>query len=43
MELLIDKGIILFTDLPESAQNKMLYRQRLRSKMGDKLELLGDD
>ena len=43
VELLIDKGVILFTELPESAQNKMLYRQRLRRKMGDKLDLLGDD
>ena len=43
VELLIDKGIILFTELPDSAQEKMLYRQRLRSKIGDKLELLGED
>jgi hypothetical protein len=43
VELLIDKGVILFTDLPGSAQQKMLYRQRLRSKMGDNLDLLGDD
>lgn len=43
VELLIDKGIILFTDLPDSAQEKMLYRQRLRSKMGNNLNLIGDD
>jgi hypothetical protein len=43
VELLIDKGVILFTDLPESAQEKMLYRQRLRSKMGGNLNLIGDD
>ena len=43
VELLIDKGIILFTDLPDSAQEKMLYRQRLRSKIGNNLDLLGDD
>ena len=43
VELLIDKGIILFTELPDSAQEKMLYRQRLRSKIGDKLDLLGED
>ncbi|MFT6289330.1 MAG: hypothetical protein ACJA09_004098 [Alcanivorax sp.] len=43
VQLLVDKSVILFTDLPESAQKKMLYRQRLRSKMGEKLDLLGDD
>ena len=43
VQLLIDKGVILFTDLPESAQEKMLYRQRLRSKMGGNLNLIGDD
>ncbi|MEH6516942.1 MAG: hypothetical protein V7742_09680 [Halioglobus sp.] len=43
VQLLVDKSVILFTDLPASAQEKMLYRQRLRSKMGGKLDLLGDD
>ena len=43
VQLLVDKGIILFTDLPESAQDKMLYRQKLRSSMKDKLNLIGDD
>jgi len=43
VELLIEKGIILFTDLPESAQEKMLHRQKLRSKIGGKLDLIGDD
>ena len=43
VELLIDKGVILFTELPDSAQQKMLHRQRLRSKMGNNLDLLGDD
>jgi len=43
VELLVDKSIILFTDLPESAQQKMLFRQRLRSGMSGKLDLIGDD
>ncbi len=43
VQLLIDKSVILFTDLPESAQEKMLHRQRLRSEMTGKLDLLGDD
>jgi hypothetical protein len=43
VELLINRGVILFTDLPESAQEKMLHRQRLRSKLPGSLDLLGDD
>ena len=43
VQLLVDKGVILFTDLPESAQEKMLYRQRLRSSIKDNLNLIGDD
>ncbi|MEQ9462054.1 MAG: hypothetical protein RJQ10_00205 [Haliea sp.] len=43
VELLIERGIILFTDLPDSAQKKMLHRQRLRSKLSTSLDLLGDD
>ena len=43
VELLIDKGVILFTDLPGSAQEKMMLRQQLRSKLGAKLDLIGDD
>lgn len=43
VELLIERGIILFTDLPASAQQKMLLRQRLRENMSASLDLLGDD
>lgn len=43
VELLINKSVILFTDLPDSAQEKIMRRQRLRSELGDKLDLLGDD
>lgn len=43
VELLIGRGVILFTDLPESAQQKMLHRQRLRSNLTASLDLLGDD
>lgn len=43
VELLISRGVILFTDLPASAQQKMLYRQRLRSTLPGSLDLLGDD
>lgn len=43
VELLISKGVILFTELPESAREKMLARQRLRSEISGRLDLLGDD
>jgi len=43
VELLISKGVILFTELPESAQEKMMHRQRLRSEMSDRLDLIGSD
>lgn len=43
VELLIAKGTILFTDLPDSAQDKMLRRQQLRSEIATNLNLIGDD
>lgn len=43
VQLLIDKGVILFTDLPESAQEKIMLRQQLRSELSGKLDLIGDD
>lgn len=43
VQLLIDKGVILFTDLPGSAQEKIMRRQRLRSELGGRLDLIGED
>ena len=43
VDLLVEKGVILFTELPESAQKKVLARQQLRSRIGGSLNLLGDD
>lgn len=43
VELLVAKGVILFTELPDSAQDKMLHRQKLRSSLSGKLDLIGDD
>jgi len=40
---LIDKGVFLFTELPQSAQQKILERQRLREVVEERLDLLGDD
>ncbi|MAT93822.1 MAG: tryptophan synthase subunit beta like protein [Halioglobus sp.] len=43
VDLLINKGVILFTELPDSAQHKILTRQRLRTELGAALDLLGED
>ncbi|WP_373095524.1 hypothetical protein [Zhongshania sp.] len=43
IELLISKNIILFTELPEAAQQKMLLRQQLRDSGNTRLELIPDD
>ena len=43
VDLLIDKGVFLFTELPESAQEKILQRQKLRHGAGSSLDLLGED
>jgi hypothetical protein len=43
VELLIAKGVILFTELPADAQQKILRRQRLRAQVGDLQNLIGDD
>jgi len=43
VDLLIDKGVILFTELPASAQQKILERRRLRSALAAALDLLDED
>lgn len=43
VELLIAKGVILFTELPGTAQQKILRRQRLRAQVGDLQNLIGED
>ena len=43
VELLIAKGVILFTELPDSAQQKIMNRQHLREQLGAALDLIGED
>jgi len=43
VELLIAKGVILFTELPDDAQQKILRRQRLRARAGDLQNLIDRD
>lgn len=42
INLLMDKGIIRFTDLPEKAQEKLLTRQSLRKRVNE-VGLISDD
>lgn len=35
IQLLIGKNIILFTDLPDAVQNKLLAREKMRSHLND--------
>lgn len=43
VDLLIAKGLILFTELPVDAQQKIMRRQQMRSAMGSTLDLISDD
>jgi hypothetical protein len=43
VELLIAKGVILFTDLPEDAQQKIFKRQQLRAQLGGLHDLVDND
>ncbi|WP_409525865.1 tryptophan synthase subunit beta like protein [Nitrincola sp. MINF-07-Sa-05] len=42
IELLTDKGVIQFTDLPSAAQKKLMTRQSLRKRVNG-LQLLSDE
>lgn len=42
VNLLIDKSVIRFTDLPEAAQSKLLIRKEMRGKF-QSITLLDDD
>ncbi len=41
IDLLMDKGVIRFTELPEAAQQKVMARQSLRRRL-DELHLVSD-
>lgn len=43
IELLISKGVILFTELPAQVQDKMLRRKELRQQGGFEPRLLDED
>jgi hypothetical protein len=43
INLLVQKGVILFTDLPPAAQAKLLARQQTRAALANSLKLLSDE
>ena len=43
VELLIAKGLILFTELPVDAQQKIILRQKMRSEASSLQDLISND
>jgi hypothetical protein len=43
VDLLTAKGLILFTELPEDAQQKIMRRQHMRAQAGDLKNLISKD
>lgn len=43
IDVLIDRAVIQFTDLPLAAQNKLLQRRQTRATLANRLNLLGGD
>lgn len=43
VELLVDKGVILFTELPQDAQQKIMRRKHLRARVSNLSNLIDDD
>lgn len=43
IDVLIDRGVIQFTDLPQGAQAKLLRRRQTRERWANRLNLLGED
>jgi hypothetical protein len=43
IDVLITRGVIQFTDLPEAAQGKLLSRRQTRAMLQDSLQLLPGD
>lgn len=43
IDVLINRGVIQFTDLPDAAQIKLLDRRQTRAELANRLDLLPDD
>lgn len=42
VDILVNKNVIMFTELPEEARNKLKERKRVREKMGDDPFIVND-
>lgn len=43
IEVLIEKGLLLFTDLPEPVQNKILFKRSLRNLKSQTYSIIHED
>lgn len=43
VDLMIEKDLILFTDLPEPVQNKLLFKRSLRDSLNPEVSLIGEE
>ena len=43
IDVLITRGVIQFTDLPEAAQAKLMERRQTRASLGKRLNLLPEE
>lgn len=43
IEVLIEKGLLLFTDLPEPVQNKILFKRSLRNLKSQNQSIIHED
>lgn len=43
IDILINRGVIQFTDFPQAAQAKLLQRRQTRATLSKRLQLLDDD
>lgn len=43
IEILIEKEIMLFTDLPEAVQNKLMFKRSLRESLGNDYKIFVND
>ncbi|MDX1452819.1 MAG: hypothetical protein R3183_09695 [Oleiphilaceae bacterium] len=43
INLLVEKNLICFTDLPEAVQGKLLSREQLRARLSDSASPISDD
>ena len=43
VDVLVQRGVIQFTDLPQAAQDKLMSRQQTRARLQNSLQLLPDE